>query len=360
MSKLISYISLSIFAATAYIYSLQASAQQGRAANVNVAQVIQTTLSPVAWVSGSIVSRNNSAIASEVSGRLKSLAELGDTVVKGQVIATINDSSLKLVLNEEKALLASSKSKLTFEQSEIERKKSLVERQLISQTELDESISTFNIAQANYEAAMSKVALAEQNLNYSQLKAPFNGIVTQRLSNEGEYVTSGTAIIRLVETQNIEASVFAPLTSYLFVKARESLTIRSPLGQKQVPIKAIIPVSDNRSHLMEVRLDLSAVDWPIGLNIQAAVANGEKKSTLAIPRDAIVLRRNSTTVFRINNENIAEQVQVSLGLSEGELIEIMGEIKAGDKLVIRGAERLQPGQSVVIKDNNQLLISGKS
>lgn len=360
MTKFIPYISLTILSGVICIYSSFAVAQQSRAANVNVAQVIQTTLSPVAWVSGTVVSRNNSAIASEVSGRLKSLADLGDIVTQGQVIATINDTSLKLIIDEAKANLANSEAQLTFETTEIERKKSLVKRKLISQTELDQSLSNFSVAQANVGVAKSKLAQAEKNLSYSQLKAPFSGIVTQRLSNEGEYISSGTAIIRLVQTDNIEASVFAPLTSYLFVKARESMTIRSALGQTQVPIKAIIPVADNRSHLMEVRLDLSAVQWPIGLNIQAAVANGERKTTLAIPRDAVVLRRNSTTVFRISNENIAEQVQVQLGLSEGELIEVLGNINEGDKVVIRGAERLQPGQSVVIKENNQALVSGKS
>ena len=359
MTKLIPTISLALLAGSLLSFSMFTFAQQGPAANVNVAAVVETTLSPVAWVSGSVVSRNNSALAVEVSGRLTNIAELGDVVTKGQVIASIDNSALTLILAEEKAKLANNKAKLVFEQSEIERKKSLVKRKLISQTELEQTISNLSIAQANYNAAKAKVAQAQQNLSYSQLKAPFNGMVTQRLSNQGEYVNSGTAIIRLVETNHVEAAVFAPLTSFMFLKAKDSMRIRSPLGQTQVPIKAIIPVADTRSHLMEVRLDMSKSQWPIGLNIQAAVANGEKKVTLAIPRDAIVLRRNSTTVFRINNDNIAEQVTVTLGLSVGVLIEVIGDLASGDKLVIRGAERLQPGQSVTIKTNNQSLISGQ-
>ncbi|WP_448567826.1 efflux RND transporter periplasmic adaptor subunit [Thalassotalea ganghwensis] len=347
-------LSLSVF------FSQAVFAQQGPPANVNVATVKQTTLSPVAWVSGSIVSKNNSALAVEVSGRIVTLAELGDRVKKGDVIATIDDTQIQLQLAEEQSNLATSQARLAFEQRETTRKESLVKQKLISQTDLEQTRSNFEIAQANVEAAKAKVAQIKQSLVYSKLKAPFDGIITKRLSNVGEYVNSGTAILRLVDTSNVEATVFAPLTSYQFVSDSGTMSVRSSLGAKHVPIKAVIPVADTRSHLMEIRLDMSSLNWPIGLNIQAAVANGQQKSVLAIPRDAIVLRRNSTSVFRVNNENKAEQVLVTLGLSEGELIEIIGNIAEGDKLVIRGAERLQPGQSVNIKDNNQALISGKS
>ena len=356
MNKLLNSVALSL----CLLSSQLAFAWQGPPANVNVAIVTETTLSPSAWVSGSIVSKNNSALAVEVSGRIVELAELGEKVKKGDIIARLDDTQLSLLLAEEESNLATSEARLEFEKNETERKKSLVKQKLISQTELDQSQSNYRIAKANVAAAKAKVEQIKQNLVYSKLKAPFDGMITKRLGNVGEYVNSGTAILRLVDTRNIQATIFAPLTSYQFVDANSMMSVRSALGDTQAPIKAVIPVADARSHLMEIRLDMSEQGWPIGLNIQAAVANGQSKTVLAIPRDAIVLRRNSTSVFRINNENLAEQIPVTLGLSEGELIEIIGDIAAGDKLVIRGAERLQPGQAVTIKDNNQALISGKS
>ncbi|GLX78781.1 hemolysin D [Thalassotalea insulae] len=337
-----------------------ATAQQGPAANVNVATIVETTLSPVAWVSGSIVSRNNSKIAADVSGRLISLVDLGTQVKKDQVIAQLDDRPLLLKRNEESALVANAEAKLAFESSEVKRKKSLVKQKLISNKELEQSIANFNIAKANVEAAKAKLAQIEQDLQYTQLKAPFDGIVAERLSNQGEYVNNGTAIVRLVETANIEAALYAPLTAYRYLKQSKQLAVKSPLGEGLADIKIIIPVSDSRSHLMEVRLDMSTFDWPIGLDIKAAVATGESKQVLATPRDALVLRRNATSIFIIDNENKAQQKEVTLGISEGQLVEVMGDIKAGDKVVIRGAERLRSGQSVNIKSNNDALVSGKS
>lgn len=332
--------------------------QQGRAANVNVATVESTNLSPVAWVSGTVVSRNNSEIAAEVSGRLISLIDLGTHVKKGDVIAQIDDQPLKLRKQEESANVDNAKAKLSFEESEVSRQKVLVEKKLISEKDLEETIANFNIAKANLSAAQAKLAQITQSITYTKLKAPFDGIVAQRLSNQGEYVNNGNAIVRIVETANIESSLFAPLTAYQFLSQSSSLAIKSPLGEGQAPIKTIIPVADSRSHLMEVRLDMSKFDWPIGLDIKAAVATGESKRVLAAPRDALVLRRNAISIFIVDKENKAQQVEVAVGISENDRVEIIGDVHEGDKVVIRGAERLRAGQAVNIKANNQALVSG--
>jgi len=357
MKKLLQLGTISLFLPLLFINAT--FAQQGPAANVNVTEVEQKTLSPVAWVSGSVVSRNNSNIAAEVSGRLIQLVDLGTRVKKGQIIAKLDDRSIKLQLREEQANVDNSQAKLSFENAEVKRKNILVKKKLIATTDLEETIANRNIAKAQLAAAQARLALAQQDLTYSQLKAPFDGIVTQRLSNQGEYINNGTAIVMLVETANLEASLFAPLTAYQYLTPNQSLAIRSPFGDNFAPIKAIIPVADARSHLMEVRLDMSKLNWPIGLSIKAAVATGASKQVLAIPRDALVLRRNAISIFRIDQENIAQQVEVSIGISEGEWVEVIGDIKAGDQIVVRGAERLRAGQKVAIKTNNLSLISGK-
>ena len=353
-SALIRTLSLISFIAFA------SNAQQGPPANVNVANIESTTLSPVAWVSGTVVSRNNSEIAADVSGRLVSLASLGSQVKKGQVIAELDDRTLKLKFDEADALVANAQAKLKFETAEVKRKKTLVEKKLISEKELEETIANLNIAKANAAAATAKLEGVAQDITYTTLKAPFDGIVAERLSNQGEYVNNGNAIIRLVETANVEASLFAPLTAYRFLKESKQLAIKSPLGEGRADIKAIIPVADSRSHLMEVRLDMTTFDWPIGLDLKAAVATGNSKQVLAAHRDALVLRRNAMSIFIIDAENKAKQVDVTVGISEGELVEVIGDIQAGDKVVIRGAERLRAGQTVNIKTNNDKLVSGKT
>jgi len=117
--------------------------------------------------------------------------------------------------------------------------------------------------------------------------------------------------------------------------------------------------------LMEVRLDMSTFDWPIGLNFKAQVASGPSEMLLAVPRDALVLRRDGASVFRVNKndqEVTAERIAVAIGAGMGGLVAVTStdsnkSIQAGDLIIIRGAERLQDGQSVAIKNNNHELIS---
>ena len=335
-------------------------------ASVNVATAKMTELAPVIWVSGTVVSQNDSKIAAEISGRLISLSDLGARVERGEVIARIDDKQLKIQHREEQANLHNSRAHLRFLEAEVTRKTQLVKQKLSPVTELDKTVSERDIAKGDVIAAQARLERTEQDLAYTQLKAPFSGIVAQRIANLGEYVNNGSAIVRLVETANREATIFAPIVAYQFLKNAQQLAIESPLGNGMAKIKTLVPVANARSHLMEVRLDMSSFDWPIGLSIKARIANGPSELSLAVPRDALVLRRDGTSVFRINKSEQgakAEKVAVTVGVGMGGLVAITNtagnkSIAAGDLIVIRGAERLQDGQKVAIKENNHQLISG--
>jgi RND family efflux transporter MFP subunit len=340
-------------------------AQNFPPANVNVDSAKMTELSPVVSVSGTVVSQNDSKIAAEISGRLISLSAIGARVMAGDVIARIDDKQLKIELREVQANVLNSKAHLRFLEAEVVRKKQLFKQKLSPETELDKVLSERDIAQGDVTVAQARLDKTKQNLAYTQLKAPFSGIVTQRIANLGEYVENGSAIIRLVETANSEASVFAPIVAFQFLKEAKQLAVESPLGSGYAIIKAIVPVANVRSHLMEVRLDMSTFDWPIGLAFKAQVANGPSEVLLAVPRDALVLRRDGASVFRVNKSDegvTAEKIAVALGVGMGGFVAVTStdpnkSIQASDLIIIRGAERLKDGQSVAIKNNNHELIS---
>ena len=335
-------------------------------ANVNVASAKITDLAPVIWVSGTVVSRNDSKIAAEISGRLISLFAIGTRVERGEVIARIDDKQLQIQQREDQANALNSKANLRFLEAEVTRKKRLVKQKLSPISELDKTVSERDIAKGDVIAAQARLDKTVQDLAYTQLKAPFSGIIAQRIASLGEFVKNGSAIVRLVETANREATIFAPIVSYQFLKNAKQLTIESPLGHGDAAIIALVPVANSRSHLMEVRLDMSTFDWPIGLNIKAKIANGPSEMSLAVPRDSLVLRRDGASVFRINKSDKgakAEKIAVTVGIGMDGLVAITStsvksKIEAGDLIVIRGAERLQDGQSVAIKDNNDELVLG--
>lgn len=357
--KLLSLITITLVSSSAF-------SREFPPANVNVVSAKMAELAPVVWVSGTVVSQNDSKIAAEISGRLISLSAIGARVERGDVIARIDDKHLVIQHREEQANVQNNKARLRFLEAEVDRKKQLVKQKLSPASELDKTISERDIAKGDVIAAQARLDKTEQDLAYTKLKAPFSGIVAQRIANLGEFVDNGSAIVRLVETANSEATIFAPIVAYQFLKDANQLIVESPLGEGKATIKTLIPVANARSHLMEVRLDMSTFDWPIGLNIKAKIANGPSALLLAVPRDALVLRRDGASVFRINKTEKgakAEKIAVAVGVGMDDLVAVTStsadsQIEDGDLIVIRGAERLQNGQSVAIKENNNELISG--
>lgn len=332
-------------------------AQQRPATPVNVVAAKMSEIFPTSWVSGSVVSNNDAQIAAQVGGRLTHVAEIGERVSKGDVIARIDDTVIGLQVKELEASVASAKRNYQFLIGEVKRKRSLAKQKLSAKTDLDETISNRDIAKAQLAQEQARLGQTRQLLAYTQIKAPFDGVVTTRLSKLGEVVSNGSKVVQLVETVNLEVTAQVPLTVYNYLHKGNVLEVKSPLGIAKATIRAVVPVAQNRSHLMELRLKLDSASWPVGLNVRVAVPSGQTENLLVVPRDAIVLRREGNAVFKINAENKAERIAVKLGIASGSLIAINGEISEGDNIVIRGSERLQPGQTVAIKNNNDALVS---
>jgi hypothetical protein len=111
-------------------------------------------------------------------------------------------------------------------------------------------------------------------------------------------------------------------------------------------VRTLVPVGDDQSRLYELRLLLEGDGWSAGQSVRIAIPTAASRPAIVIPRDALVLRRDGATVFRILADNTAERISVETGIAEGDFIEIVGAVRPGDAIVIRGGERLRAGQQV--------------
>ena len=103
------------------------------------------------------------------------------------------------------------------------------------------------------------------------------------------------------------------------------------------------------SRTLELRLVLPTTDWHIGSAVEVSLPRSAAKRVVAVDRDALIFRADRISVFVIGDDNVAKQVDVETGAADGDLIEVTGAVKAGDRIVIRGGERLRDGQKVVIQ-----------
>jgi RND family efflux transporter MFP subunit len=317
-------------------------------ATVRVVEAEMARLAPSIQVPGTVVSRNDARIAAEVGGRLTWIAEIGAEVAAGELVARIDDAELLLQRDEFRGVLASQESQRGFLEREADRLRRLAAENNAAKNRLDEVESDLRSATSNILVAQARLGQIELQLERTRVRAPFDGIVTERLRTPGEHTSSGDEIVRMVDPGNLEVVARAPLSSLDFVEVDNELQFHSEQHSGTGTVRTLVPFGDSRSHMFEVRLSIPASPWRVGENVRLSVPSGTPTEVLAVPRDALVLRREGASVFRIAENGTAERVEVVPGLGAGDMVAVAGRIAPGDRIVVRGAERLRAGQPVNI------------
>lgn len=321
-------------------------------APVQVGYALQQSMAPHTWVPGNIMSRNRAAIASEVSGQLTWVAEVGERVEAGQPVARINDRSLQLLLKNNEATIKRLEAQLSYLDQQVERTRRLTEQQVAPASDLEEVESQREATRQELVQARVGRERTLYEIDRTDVKAPFGGEVVQRLQQPGSYSGVGEEIVWLVDTGSVEARVQAPLTVAPYLSEGMPVTVRSGSRETAGEIRQIVPVGDERSRMFELRIGLGNEAWIVGSPVRVAVPNDSLRQVIAVPRDALILRQGGIHVFKVLEDGTAQKVSVETGVGYESLIEVRGEVAAGDKVVVRGGERLQPGQSVIISSGD--------
>jgi RND family efflux transporter MFP subunit len=328
-----------------------AAAQGGGPALVKVAVASMQTMSPVTLVPGTVVSRNDAKLSAEVEGRLTMVADVGTIMLEDDVVAQIEDTTLRLRSTELQAEIKRAEARLRFLESEEKRFTKLAESNLAAATQLEQTRSDRDIARGDLAVAHARLAQNEDQLARTKIRAPFSGVVVARLMTPGERVTDGSEVVRLVDQQHLEVIARAPLEYYAFVKSGQLLDLRAGKHTAFGVVRTVVAVGDENTHQFELRLDLEGNPFPVGQTLRVSVPRDDQREVLAVPRDALVLRPEGQSIFIVDTNNQAQQIRVTTGVGSGEHIEVMGAVSPGDRVVIRGNERLQPGQPVNIMDS---------
>ena len=345
MNNKSSIVSLALFAS---LWLPGLAAAQAPPPAVRIAEARVANLAPSIQVPGTVVSRNDARISAEVGGRLTWIAEIGTSIDAGEPVARIDDTELALQRDEFRGLLASQETRRAFLEREAERLRRLAAENIAAKSQLDQVETDLSASISDIVTARARLGQIELQLERTRVRAPFGGVVTERLRTPGEHTRAGDEVVRLVDPASLEIIARAPLPSLSFVGPGSELNIFSEWHSGTGTIRTLVPFGDSRSHMFELRLDIPAEPWRIGENVRLSVPSAMPSEVLAVPRDALVLRREGATVFRIDENGVAEQVEVIPGLGAGDLVAVTGRLVAGDRVVVRGAERLRPGQQVNI------------
>lgn len=333
----------------ALLWSFCARAQDGPPpAPVRVATAQLTSMSATVLAPGTVVSRQDASVAAEIAGRLEWVAEVGQEVEQGEVIARIDDESLELELRQAEATVRRLEASLRYASSQLDRQRQLASQNIAARNALEESESQRDMIEQDLIQARVAAEQIRHRLDRSSVRAPFGGRVVERYREAGEYLPVGGEVTRLVATRNIEVRAQAPIAVARHVSEGMEVTVRDGERSTVSHVRTVIPVGDERSRMIEVRVSLEGPEWVIGAPVRVALPEGRPVEVVAVPRDALVLRQDAVYVYRLIGDDTVEQVAVATGIGNGELIQVSGDIRGGDKVVIRGGERLRPGQRVIV------------
>ncbi|BDU17381.1 efflux RND transporter periplasmic adaptor subunit [Lysobacter auxotrophicus] len=325
---------------------------------VGVANAVTTELAPVHWAPGSVISRRDAKVASEQEGRVVRVVEVGQKVRAGEPLAVLDDTALALQERQGEADLARIQAQLDMAARQEQRYAQLAAQQNIARAQYEQLRADRDMLAQDRARAQALLAQTRHRRTQMVVRAPFDGVVAERSVQLGEYVDTGAPVARLVDTGAQEVRVRAPvdLAEHLAVGmpvqvsvGRRDTANASNAKYRTHPVSALVPVGDEASRQLELRIAMDTGELPVGTAVDVGMPGARKRSVVAVPRDAVILRREGDYVLRVASNDTAERLPVKTGTEVGGLVEVQGAVKPGDRLIVRGGERIEAGQAVSIQ-----------
>jgi RND family efflux transporter MFP subunit len=325
-----------------------AALAQGQTPAVQVARAELKSLAPSVVATGQVRSRAGADLAAGVAGRLAWVAEPGTRVAKGQPVARIDLDELRLQRAEQAARVTRGELALRAAQREVERLTAAGDA--VSKVQLNQAEDARDLAKADLDVARATLRQTEERVGRTELRAPFEGVVADRLKREGEEVARGDVVARVADPDHLEVRLFLPLRHVRAIAAGDSVEIQSNGGAAKAKIRQIVPVGDARSQSFEALIDAPNMDPPLaaGASVRVELPLQAPQQALAVPRDAVIIRADGLSVFTVDADHRARRVPVKTGIAQGQWIEIDGPLAPEDAVVVRGAESLHDGDAVQV------------
>jgi RND family efflux transporter MFP subunit len=334
---------------------------------VEVAVPVQKSITRYLDATGNTAAIKNVDLVARVQGFLQSINyQDGSFVKQGTTLFTIEPETYKLKLEQAKAAEAGAQASLKQAENDFKRQSDLVQRQAVSQATLDTSTSTRDNAQANLQQAQVNTRIAEVNYGYTNVTAPFDGIVSAHLASVGELVGVASP------TQLATIVALDPIYVNFNVNEQDVLRIREDARKRgmtideirQLPIEIglqteagyphkgkldyVSPSLNQSTGTLAVRGILPNPDRVLlpGFFVRVRVPYDAQQEALLVPDAALGSDQAGRYVLVVNADNVVEQRKVQTGPLEGGLRVIESGLQGDDKVVVAGLLRAIPGQKV--------------
>jgi RND family efflux transporter MFP subunit len=272
----------------------------------------------------------------KAAGEVESInVEEGDVVREGTLLCALEDREQKVALEE--ARINRDKQK-----REYERLQAVHERSLISDKEFSDITYQYELAKNQYDAALLRY-------EYTKVRAPFSGVITERTVDKGQNVTVGTKLFAIADTDPMLLRLHLPENEVASIKVGQEVFITPDSDPDAVlsgEIMLISPSVDDRTGTVKVTIRTDGNAMP-GSFVRARIVTDTHDETLAIPRRGVISDAGETFVF-IAEADTVRKVDVTVGFEDEDYAEIIGGISLGDTVVVLGVGGLKTGTKIEI------------
>jgi RND family efflux transporter MFP subunit len=368
----------------------EAAARPAAAQTVSVAPAAaeEQPITRFIRASGSLTAEDEAEVAAEVAGRVVATpVERGTAVSDGTVLVRVSPSEADAQVKEAEANAAQISARLgiapgeTFDvnavpevqnakasfdlaQNEFNRIKSLLDERVVSQSEFEQRRTQMEAARQQYEAARNgaaqqyqalqaaraRVAIAQKSLADTTVRAPFTGLVAERLVSVGDYVTKGMKVAVVVRVNPLRVQLTVPEQFVSAVKVGAPVTFQVdafPGREFTGTVRYVSPAleTNRRALPVEAVVPNQAGDLKPGLFATARIEQPEKSNAVVVPVDAVQTTAGTSRVFVVNGDTVEERI-VTTGQQVDTRIEIATGLKAGEKVATKNVPQLFDGAKV--------------
>jgi RND family efflux transporter MFP subunit len=319
-----------------------------------IAVISVSTLNSGPAISGSLAAEKTASIRSEVSGAMVAvLVDPGARVTKGAPLARVDDTVVREAWLSAKSAVTQALLAADIAHREAGRSEKLLAAGAIADNALESAKRNDLAAQAALEDAKSRLASAQKNLDNTVIKAPYDGVVSERQVNAGDIVSPGSPLFTLVDpgTMRLEGAVPADQLGLVHVGSPVKFAVTGYPGRDFTgTITNVFPSADpmTRQVRLYVRIPNAGNGLVAGLYATGRVSSSTRQG-LTVPAAAVDQRGVKPLVTRLKNGK-AEVVEVSLGMRDegSDVVEIRSGLAAGDTLLIGAAQGITPGAPVKV------------
>ena len=338
---------------------------QPRAASVGVQEVEMRALAETVPVFAEVITARDGDVAGRVAGNVETVSVLaGSRVAAGDLLVELNDALLTIQVAQSQAQLAEAQAGIDTAAARIDRARIALDRiealrggTAFSQGRFDdaradflEAEALFAEAQARTKSAEARLAETQYQLERSEIRAPFSGVVLEVFTIPGAFIQAGTPVVRLLDTDAFEVQANVPSRYTSFLTPGQMVLASTETGlEMTLELRAVLPVEDPSTRTRAVLFaapDLTTIGGAaVGQSLTVEIPVGEARDVLSVPKDALVQARGGWTVY-VAADDAAQPRTVELGVPLGDRYEVLSGLAPGDLVVVRGNERLRPGQAI--------------